>query len=321
MNQHNILKGIAQERHKRAIHKFPRQEIISLGVNHVWAMDLAEMESSTEGFKGGKKQKKGEGYHYILVVVDVFSRFVTCVPLKTKQTKEVMDALKGVINKEGKPQEIIADRGSEFVNKDITKFFTDNGIALVHLNGPSKASHAERFIRTLKKSIAVELDAKMIHDWTAVLGDVVKEYNNTKHSATKLTPREAKLSLNEAKLLPNLNMSVQKPKFELGDKVRVSYHRGNFDKGHHAKWSLQIFTVVGVRYTDPITYMLQNENGKMEPGSYYAQELQKTKYADTYIVEKILGTKTVKGKVMKLVKWFGYDEPTWEPEENVNAYD
>lgn len=321
MNQREVLKGIAEERHKRAVQKFPRQQIISLGVNHVWAIDLAEMESSEEGFKGGKKQKKGAGYHYILVVIDVFSRYVSCVALKTKQTKEVMDALKQVIEKEGKPQEIISDRGSEFINKDITKYFEDNKISLVHLNGQAKASNAERFIRTLKHMISIELDTNMTHDWVSILQDVVKEYNNTKHSVTRMTPTEAKLSLNEEKLMPDLNLSVLKPKFQLGDKVRVSYFRDRFDKGHFAKWSLQIFTVVGIRYTNPITYKLENEKGQVEPGSYYEQELQKTKFPETFIVEKILDTKKVKGQVMKKVKWFGYDEPTWEPEENINYYD
>jgi hypothetical protein len=39
---------------------------------------------------------------------------------------------------------------------------------------------------------------------------------------------------------------------------------------------------------------------------------------ETYTIEKILEkSKDQEGKVIYLVKWQGYDEPTWEPKDNI----
>ena len=57
-------------------------------------------------------------------------------------------------------------------------------------------------------------------------------------------------------------------------------------------------------------------------GSFYESELQLTKQKDDYyLIEKILQTKTQNKKKMSLVKWLGYDKPTWEPSENIKNFD
>ena len=38
---------------------------------------------------------------------------------------------------------------------------------------------------------------------------------------------------------------------------------------------------------------------------------------ERYLVEEILSERVFKGKVQYLVKWIGYNEPTWEPRANV----
>ena len=41
---------------------------------------------------------------------------------------------------------------------------------------------------------------------------------------------------------------------------------------------------------------------------------------DIYQVEEILSSKTIKGKDYYLLKWVGYDEPTWEKGSNLRCY-
>ena len=49
--------------------------------------------------------------------------------------------------------------------------------------------------------------------------------------------------------------------------------------------------------------------------------MQKTNQKkDTYLVESILKKKTIKGKKYVLIKWLGYENPTWEPESNVKGF-
>jgi len=65
----------------------------------------------------------------------------------------------------------------------------------------------------------------------------------------------------------------------------------------------KFFTVSEVRYTDPITYKLNDFNGEEIKGSFYEQELQKTTQ-EMFRIEKIIRRKGDKF----LVKWVGYSD-------------
>jgi len=65
------------------------------------------------------------------------------------------------------------------------------------------------------------------------------------------------------------------PKCKVGDKVRINRKKGNFEKGYTARWTEEVFAVIEVRYTDPITYKIVDYNNEDMKGSFYEQELQK----------------------------------------------
>ena len=52
-----------------------------------------------------------------------------------------------------KPNEIWADKGSEFYNNSFKKWLKDNDIEMYSTNNEGKSVIAERFIRTLKTRI------------------------------------------------------------------------------------------------------------------------------------------------------------------------
>ena len=57
------------------------------------------------------------------------------------------------------------------------------------------------------------------------LDNLVSEYNNTRHSSIKMSPAEASNKKNQAAVYFNLYGNLKpsaKPKYELGDKVRIS---------------------------------------------------------------------------------------------------
>ena len=69
-----------------------------------------------------------------------------------------------------------------------------------------------------------------------ILPKILKQYNNTKHSSIKMSPIEASKKKNEGTVYFNLyddmETSKQKPKFKIGDKVRISkYKRKTSIKG------------------------------------------------------------------------------------------
>ena len=64
-----------------------------------------------------------------------------------------------------------------------------------------------------------------------------------------------------------------------------------------------MFKIVEIVYTNPITYKLRDLNDEEIEGSFYEQELQKTKQ-QLYRIEKVLKKKGDK----MLVKWKGYSD-------------
>lgn len=118
--------------------------------------------------------------------------------------------------------------------------------------------------------------------------------------------------LNEAHLLRTAYKSNQtltaeniyNKKFNVDDYVRISKYKSLFEKGYTPNWSTEIFQIIKVIPTEPITYHLADLNGERIKGCFYEHELQKTKNIDVYLVEKIIKRKGNK----VLVKWLGFDE-------------
>ena len=79
----------------------------------------------------------------------------------------------------------------------------------------------------------------------------------------------------------------QKPKFEVGDKVRIGRKKKRFEKGFTPNWTEEIFVVDQVIHSPPVTFKLVDLLGKEVTGSFYAEELQKTKQ-EVFRVEEVL---------------------------------
>jgi len=76
----------------------------------------------------------------------------------------------------------------------------------------------------------------------------------------------------------NNKVNINKPKFNVGDRVRIHSYKTKFDKGSKANWTKEIFVINDVRHTNPITYKVKDVNGEDIIGSFYSQELQITKF-------------------------------------------
>ena len=92
-----------------------------------------------------------------------------------------------------------------------------------------------------------------------------------------MTPVEASKKKNEStvyfNLYGNMEQLVSKPKFKVGDKVRISkYKRKVFDKGYTPSWTEEIFLVDKIQSTNPITYRLKDLNNEEIQGSFYEPE-------------------------------------------------
>jgi transposase InsO family protein len=66
----------------------------------------------------GQHPTSSKGYVYILTVIDVFSRFLVAVPLRSKTAETVADILyREVFCRFGTARQLMTDQGREFDNE------------------------------------------------------------------------------------------------------------------------------------------------------------------------------------------------------------
>ena len=246
--------------------------------------------------------KFNRGVKYLLAVIDILSKYGWLVPLKDKTGKSVASALKTIF-KERKPEKMWADKGKEFYNKDVKDL-----VELYSTENEEKSSVVERWIRTMKEKMWKYFTDKNTNIYIDILPDLVKDYNNTRHSSIKMTPVKASKKENELTVWRNLYPEYLEihdinPKFSVGDKVRISKKKKTFEKGYTTRWTEEIFTIVEVKRTRPPTYKIADLNGEEIKGSFYEPELQKTSQ-EIFRIEKVIK----RGKKKSLVKWKGYSD-------------
>ena len=254
----------------------------------------------------------------MLNIIDVFSKYAWSIPLKDKRGDTVTEAFKTVVKKSDRlPKYLWVDQGKEFYNKNMNEWLKKNNITMYSTFGEHKSAVVERFNRTIKEKMWVRFTAENTRNWINMIDDLMAKYNNTKHSTIKMTPTEASKKENEAYIInsrKHRNIENNKSKFKVGDRVRISRIKGEFEKGYLPNWSEAVYKIAKVKYTSPVTYIVKDPSGEILEGGFYKEELQKTTQ-NVYRIEKVLEIKKIKGVEHALVKWSGYSEKhnSWIP--------
>jgi len=68
-----------------------------------------------------------------------------------------------------------------------------------------------------------------------------------------------------------------------------------------------LFKIAEVNTSVPVTYEMIDMRNEPIKGSFYNEELMKTKIPDYARIEKVIARKTINGVPMLRVKWKGYD--------------
>ena len=80
-------------------------------IDEIWAADLIDMQAFS---------KDNNGIKYLLIVMNISSKFVSIVLLKRKTGQEVANAFPWIL-KERRPSKTWVDRGRKFYNRDVQK--------------------------------------------------------------------------------------------------------------------------------------------------------------------------------------------------------
>ena len=307
---------LADELHKPIRRKFQKRKVFAKTIDDIWSADLIEMIPLA---------KFNKGYKYLLMIIDVFSKYGWIIPVKTKTGAAVSAAFQEVFKTAGRvPSKLWVDKGREFYNKTLQDLLNKKGISIYSTENEEKSSVVERWNRTIKRYMWKYFTANNTHKYIDILPDLVKKYNNTYHRSIRTTPTKASNPDNFnhvfKALYGDMKNLMKKPKFKVGDRVRISKKKKTFEKSFTANWSEELFIITEVKNTKPPTYTIEDLNGKAIQGTFYEQELQKSKQS-TYRIEKVLKRRKGKsGQKEVYVKWKGYDSSfnSWIPLSDVN---
>lgn len=300
---------LVEELHAPARRNFPRRRVIVRGYDDLWQADVVEMRPYTR-FNGG--------YHYILTIIDVLSKHAWAVPLKTKSGSDVTTAIAKIIRDDGRcPKNLQTDRGKEFYNGNVQKLLKKHNINHYSTYSIMKASVVERFNRTLKNDMWKMFTNNGNYRWIDSLPRLMSEYNARKHRAIGMRPIDVTPAIAN-KLLKTVYSRVKivaPARFTVGESVRVSKFKTIFEKGYTPNWTTEVFKIVKVQKTNPVTYLLEDSCGKPVAGGFYEYELHRVANPDVYLVEKVLRKRGDK----VYVKWLGMNNShnSWIHKDNV----
>ena len=197
-------------------------------------------------------------YKWIMNCVDVYSRYATSVPMKSKELKSVIPAFKEVVKRMGVPQNLNTDLEPAMMGEAFSNYLAT--IKTKHWkNDPElKRNNAivERYNRTLREVLQKYFYSRDTKNWIDILDDITSNYNTTNHSTTKQTPQE--VWSDKAPNRQKLSLPLPQ-KFKVGDVVRILKYHSNFTKRSDAKkFTKNLYTIIEVVGN---TYMLRNEKG------------------------------------------------------------
>ena len=267
---------------KQTRNQFQRLKVQSYRLNEIWSIDLADMQ---------KLSRFNNGTNYIFVAVDTLSRYVWALPLKNKTAIACKDALDNIIKNLNdqspnmmkpkfcektssvhKPEKIWVDKGREFAG-DFAAYCRKQGIKLYSTNSETKSAFAERMIRSLKSILFKFLHEHNTDTYIADLQNFLNVINSRVNRMTKLAPKAVKKS--DVPYLISLQCSneVRKPKYAIGQQVRIKRKIDTFHRGYKIQFTEEVFTIVGVQTVNPPTYSIKDRENQLIQGKFYESEL------------------------------------------------
>lgn len=290
---------------------FPRRNYNVHCIDDLWETDLIDLQSI---------KSYNDNYAFIIVVIDAVSRYVWVEPLLNKSSKSVADAFQKILARSNNrmPSLCQSDAGKEYTGAAFQKMLKENDIHFRIARNPDvKCALAERFNRTLKDRMWRYFTNSNTKRYIDVLQSLVNSYNNTVHSGTKMAPSTVNLK-NASFAKKNLDnryahhFTNKRPKYSVGDLVRVSTAKNVFQKSSECSFTEEIFKIVRISQTRaPYVYILQDLAGEEIDGIFYEEELSRVRKDlenDTFIVKEVLKTRG-KGRAKEyFVSWQGFPE-------------
>jgi hypothetical protein len=259
----NTQSTVQQYRIEKQKHYFPITADAQVPFNRL-QMDIIDMQNMQPNENGG--------YKYILIVIDVFSRYILTEKMKTKGATSVVPALTEIMGRIADmgffpPSRIDTDNEKSFpksiltvLNRDLDGNNNDSAFktrhAQVYKGDHRSLAFIDRAVRTLRSLINKYRTGHDTNNWTNGLDQLISNYNSSKHTTILVTP-ESQASKQDFDLSKTYLNNLQKrrsraqkevksrrtTKLKVGDYVRIPENTGMFDKRTLSRFSEKAFPI------------------------------------------------------------------------------
>ena len=174
---------------------------MTTGMHELYDTDLLQIDNLA---------RYNDGVRYLLIVIDVFSRFLYVEPIKNKTALRVSEALKKIFRSTTKPRVLRSDGGREYQNTEVDSCLKKEGIYhQTTLNQETKSNYAERVIKTLRGMLFRYFSKNRTYRYIDHLQDFVQTYNNTQHASLNgLAPAQINKT-NQNKVWSHLYLKIK----------------------------------------------------------------------------------------------------------------
>uniref|UniRef100_A0A1B6H1P7 RNA-directed DNA polymerase n=1 Tax=Cuerna arida TaxID=1464854 RepID=A0A1B6H1P7_9HEMI len=131
---------------------------------------------------------------FILITIDIFTKFVKLYPIRSANTRTIINKLFGThFIHFGQPKKIQSDNGSQFKSRTWIRKLEDNGIIPVYSPVYYPCYNlAERPIKEVKRCLRTYC-AQQHRNWARYIPDINNFLNEVHHETTGFTPNELHL--------------------------------------------------------------------------------------------------------------------------------
>jgi hypothetical protein len=300
--------------HKAQRKRFPRRFYLVARPGHTFTADvcyLLDFESENQGYK------------YLLVIVDLFSKYLSVYPLKTLKSSEMIASFTAFFeNNIYIYSKAMTDLGVELTSSAMQKLYTKYKIVNYHSESREiKAGLVEITIRNIRRRLYQYFTEYKTNVYLDVLPKIVDTYNLSEHRGLlQKCPLDIHLigtheeACTFAQKIYKYRRSLMKhisPALALGKYVRIvsiGTTQNNFFRGYKIRNTLEKFQISKVnKHHIPVTYNLIDDSNEPVKGIFYRSELILTEKDEICRIH-ILKTKKEKGKTKYLVSYIDYPE-------------
>ena len=199
-----------------------------------------------------------------LLCIDIFSKWMEVIPIKTKDEGDVASGLLEAFNKMGQsPKVLYSDNETSMSSRSLQKYFKDNDI--LHIATRGSASVAEVSIKTFKNMLYKRIGDDKDKQWTEFVYPIILTYNNKLiHSSTKMTPAEARKKENSLDVKLNLESIAKHGRkygeIKVNDLVKIFKKKKKGMKAQQSYWSEDKHKIISIEESHGMRfYKVANE--------------------------------------------------------------